>query len=54
MGLLLWSMVGGFVGTALMDITDSFAERLKFTISHLLYGLGLGIVLNIASPPSAF
>jgi hypothetical protein len=31
MGLLFWSIVGGLVGTGLMDITDSFAERLKIT-----------------------
>ncbi len=31
MGLLFWSIVGGLVGTGLMDITDSFPERLKRT-----------------------
>ncbi len=31
MGLLLWSIVGGLVGTGLMDIADSIAERLKIT-----------------------
>ena len=31
MELLCWAIVGGLVGTALMDVTDSFAERLKFT-----------------------
>jgi hypothetical protein len=30
MGLLLWSVVGGLVGTVLMDIVDTFAtEKLK-------------------------
>ncbi len=31
MELLFWSIVDGLVGTGLMDITGSFAERLKIT-----------------------
>jgi len=31
MEYLLWSIVGGLVGTALMDITGGLAEQLKIT-----------------------
>jgi hypothetical protein len=29
--LLFWSMVGGIVGTGLMDIADQFMDRVNFT-----------------------
>jgi len=29
--LLFWSMVGGIVGTGLMDIADQFMNRVNFT-----------------------
>ena len=29
--LALWSIVGGLVGTALMDIVGEFGERIHFT-----------------------
>ncbi len=32
MEFLFWSIVGGLVGTALMDITGGLAEQLKITI----------------------
>ena len=31
MEFLLWSIIGGLVGTALMDIVGSLAEQLKIT-----------------------
>ncbi len=31
MELLLWSIIGGLVGTALMDIVGGLAELLKIT-----------------------
>ncbi len=31
MELLFWSMVGGLVGTGLLDIADSLMERVHFT-----------------------
>jgi len=31
MEFLLWSIIGGLVGTALMDIAGNFAEQLKIT-----------------------
>ncbi len=31
MGLLFWSIVGGLVGTGLMDIAGETAERSKIT-----------------------
>jgi len=31
MELFLWSMVGGIVGTGLMDIADRLMDRARFT-----------------------
>jgi hypothetical protein len=31
MGLFFWAVVGGLVGTGLMDIVGSFTERLNIT-----------------------
>ncbi len=31
MELLFWSIVGGIVGTAFMDIADQFMNRVNFT-----------------------
>jgi hypothetical protein len=31
MKLLFWSLIGGLVGTALMDITGIYSEKVKFT-----------------------
>ena len=34
MELLFWSIVGGIVGTVLMDIVDQFMERVNFTAGY--------------------
>jgi hypothetical protein len=36
--LIIWSLVGGIVGTAFMDIADQFMDRVNFTTGYACGG----------------